>query len=313
MSFSVSIKNDDVFPVVILKDELQKTEAHIYTFGALLNGFVIEGRQNIIDGFASCKDAKQNITNAFKSAKLSPFVCRIKNGEYYFQDKKYKTGKFFLGEEAIHGLIYDATFTIVDSNADDVSANIKLEYFYSREDEGFPFEFLCEVIYKLEKENKLSITTTITNKNEKQMPLCDGWHPYFKFDQPIDDLSFKINSNKILEFNDRLVPTGKVFPFEKFQSLQKLNANFFDNCFQLKNTTETACTIQDEKNNLRLKIIPSEAYPYLQVYTPPHRNSIAIENLSAAPDAFNNKMGLIILNAGESKTFTTAFQAAYFK
>lgn len=313
MSFSVLIKTDDVFPVVILKDELQKTEAHVYTFGALLNRFVIEDRQNIIDGFASCKDAKQNITNAFKSAKLSPFVCRIKNGEYYFQDKKYKTGKFFLGEEAIHGLIYDATFTIVDSNADDVSANIKLEYFYSREDEGFPFKFLCEVIYKLEKENKLSIITTITNKSEKQMPLYDGWHPYFKFDQPIDDLSFKINSNKILEFNDRLVPTGKVFPFEKFQSLQKLNDIFFDNCFQLKNTNNVACTIQDEKNNLRLNIFPSEAYPYLQVYTPPHRNSIAIENLSAAPDAFNNKMGLVILSAEESKTFSTIFQAVYFK
>ncbi|HVX24992.1 MAG TPA: aldose 1-epimerase [Parafilimonas sp.] len=313
MSFSVLIKTDDVFPVVILKDELQKTEAHVYTFGALLNGFVIEDRQNIIDGFASCKDAKQNITNAFKSAKLSPFVCRIKNGEYYFQDKKYKTGKFFLGEEAIHGLIYDAAFTIVDSNADDVSASIKLEYFYSREDEGFPFKFLCEVIYKLEKENKLSIITTITNKSEKQMPLYDGWHPYFKFDQPIDDLSFKINSNKILEFNDRLVPTGKVFPFEKFQSLQKLNDVFFDNCFQLKNTNNVACTIQDEKNNLRLNIFPSEAYPYLQVYTPPHRNSIAIENLSAAPDAFNNKMGLVILSAEESKTFSTIFQAVYFK
>ena len=144
------------------------------------------------------------------------------------------------------------------------------------------------------------------------MPLSDGWHPYFKFDQSINNLSLKINAAQILEFDDKLLPTGKIFPFNKFQTLEKLNDKFFDNCFLLKNTTEPACIIEDIKNKLRLKILPSENYPYLQVYTPPHRKSIAIENLSSAPDAFNNKMGLIILQPSESKTFTTTFQAEYF-
>lgn len=312
MNFSVAINKDEIFPVVILKDALQKTEAHVYTFGALLNNFIIEGSQNIIDAFSSADDAKQNITNGFKSAKLSPFVCRIKNGEYSFQNKKYKTGKFFLGEEAIHGLLYDASFTISGFNANDSSAFVRLEYFYSKKDEGFPFDFLCEVTYQLAEKNKLIITTTITNKSKEQMPVCDGWHPYFKFDQLINNLSFKINADKILEFNERLVPTGKIFSFNNFQASQKLNNTFFDNCFELKNTNEAACTIEDEKNKLRLTIFPSENYTYLQVYTPTLRNSIAIENLSSAPDAFNNKIGLLVLNAEESKTFTTIFHAAYF-
>ena len=118
MKFSVNIKNDDVFPVIILKDEQQKTEAVIYTFGGLLNNFIIDGKQNIIDGFASCSDAKKNITDGFKSCKLNPFVCRINNGEYEFQNEKYKTGKFFIGKEAIHGLLYDAVYNIIDSGAD---------------------------------------------------------------------------------------------------------------------------------------------------------------------------------------------------
>jgi aldose 1-epimerase len=46
----------------------------------------------------------------------------------------------------------------------------------------------------------------------------------------------------------------------------------------------------------------------LQIYTPPHRKSIAIENLSSAPDAFNNKIGLIELGAEESHAFQTRYR-----
>jgi aldose 1-epimerase len=312
MNFSVSTKKDDVFPVVILKDELQKTEAVIYTFGALLNSFVIDGKQNIVDGFASCNDAKENITNGFKSCKLSPFVCRVNNGEYEFQNKKYKTGKFFLGEEAIHGLLYDVLYDIVDSGADNNTAFVKLQYVYSNKDEGFPFEFLCEITYELKEQNKLSITTVISNKGNTEMPLCDGWHPYFKFGQSINDLLFTINAEKVLEFDDKLLPTGKVFHFDKFQQPEKLSDTFFDNCFVLRNTIQSACIVEDIKNKLKLEILPGENYPYLQVYTPPHRSSIAIENLSSAPDAFNNKIGLIILTPSESKIFKTTFRAEYY-
>jgi aldose 1-epimerase len=312
MKFSVNIKNEDIFSVVILKDEQQKTEAVIYTFGGLLNNFIIDGQQNIVDGFTSYSDAKKNITDGFKSCKLNPFVCRVNNGEYEFQNEKYKTGKFFIGAEAIHGLLYDAVYDIIDSGADNSCAFVKLQYVYSKKDEGFLFEYSCEITYRLEEENKLSISTTIVNKSNKEMPLSDGWHPYFKFDQSINNLSLKINAAQILEFDKKLLPTGKILPFSEFQTLEKLNDKVFDNCFLLNNTTEPGCIIEDIQNKLRLKISPLENYPYLQVYTPPHRKSIAIENLSSAPDAFNNKIGLITLQPSESKTFTTTFQAEYY-
>jgi aldose 1-epimerase len=46
----------------------------------------------------------------------------------------------------------------------------------------------------------------------------------------------------------------------------------------------------------------------LQIYTPPHRKSIAIENLSSAPDAFNNKIGLIELGPEDSHAFQTRYR-----
>lgn len=312
MRFSVNIQTEENYHVITLKDDASKTEATIFSFGALLNYFLIDGKQNIIDGFPSLADAKKNITNGFKSAKLSPFVCRIEKGEYNFKEKKYKTGKHFLKEEAIHGLLYDEPFIILNSNATDDESLVQLQYNYIKKIEGFLFEFECIITYTLQSENKLTLATTIINKSFEEMPLADGWHPYFKFDQKINDLLFSLNADKILEFNDRLLPTGKILPFDNFQSPQKLEETFFDNCFVLNDTNNVACVLNDEQNKLKLEIYPSELYSYLQVYTPPHRTSIAIENLSAAPDAFNNQIGLIILRPAESRTFSTTYKANFY-
>jgi aldose 1-epimerase len=49
-------------------------------------------------------------------------------------------------------------------------------------------------------------------------------------------------------------------------------------------------------------------YPYLQIYTPDHRQSIAIENLSGAPNSFNNGMGLIRMAPRQTLTFNLWYQ-----
>ena len=99
MPFSAKINEEDIFPVIHLRDGSSKTQATIYSFGALLNGFVINGNLNVIDGFDSCSDAKKNVTGSFRSCKLSPFVCRITGGKYILNQHEYRTGKFFLGKD----------------------------------------------------------------------------------------------------------------------------------------------------------------------------------------------------------------------
>ncbi|MCB0643138.1 MAG: hypothetical protein KDC44_15925, partial [Phaeodactylibacter sp.] len=41
-------------------------------------------------------------------------------------------------------------------------------------------------------------------------------------------------------------------------------------------------------------------YNFLQVFTPDHRQSIAIEPMTCNVDAFNNREGLIVLKPGEA-------------
>jgi aldose 1-epimerase len=296
---------------IILKDNASGTCAEIFSFGALLNKFSIlkNGIEtNVINGFEDIEDAEKNITNGFKSAKLAPFVCRVKNGEYIFENKNYKIDKFYLGKEAIHGLMFDAFFDVKETGENDERSFAILQYDYSKKNEGYTFSFKIEITYELKKENALSITTKITNTDEKNMPLSDGWHPYFKLGEKVNNLKVKLNTNQIVEFDERLLPTGKILPFTKFNYFEIFGETKFDHCFLLSENADTACVLRDEENNLELKIIPEKSYPYLQIYTPDDRKNIAVECLSSAPDSFNNGMGLIIAKPNEMHQFKTTYQ-----
>jgi aldose 1-epimerase len=311
MAFSVNVEEQDSVQIITLKDVSNNTAVQIYAFGALLNAFTVSTknkRVNVIDGFTSPADAKENITQGFKSAKLSPFVCRMNKGEYVFNDITYKINKFYLGDEAIHGLIYNATFTIKKHEANNEKAFVHLSLEYNNKNEGFPFSYMIEVVYMLTANNSLSIQTNVTNTSNSDIPLSDGWHPYFKLGETVNDLQVQLNSDSILEFDSRLLPSGKTILFDKFEKMNAFENTELDNCFVLKDHKSPSCIVKDDNSGIELRITANSSYPYLQVYTPPHRKSIAIENLSSAPDSFNNHIGLIIAKPHEQYTFATSYQ-----
>ena len=314
MSFSVRRINEREDLIVLLKDEEGGAEATIFpSCGGILNQLSIPAHGtpiNVIDGYESPEDFRKNAElKGFRSCKLSPYVCRIPEARYNFAGKEYHIGKFKLQDAVIHGLLYNLPFNITGEQAGNDHAALTLEVQYKGEDEGFPFAYTCTVEYRLSPHGALSLTTTIKNESGGLMPISDGWHPYFKFDRKIDDLQLEFQSKEILEFNEGLVPTGKLNAYGDFSSLKQIGDKFFDNSFTLNFAEcQPMCLLRDPRQNIQLEILPDPSYPYLQVYTPPHRNSIALENLSSAPNAFNNQMGLITLNAGESRSFKTQYR-----
>jgi aldose 1-epimerase len=309
MRFETTSNHQHPHPVIHLTDLETGCSAEIYAFGGTLNSFLIphgNERINVIDGFVSVEDAMDNCTKEFKSAKLSPFVCRINHGKYLFENKPYTIEKFFLAGHAIHGLVYDVVFTIVDTIADEENAGVILQYDYDGGDAGYPFPYTINITWRLEKENRLTATTKITNRYADQIPIADGWHPYFNLGGAIDDCTLQFNTDTQLEYNAGLLPTGKIFTDNRFTNGILLKGIELDNSFLFDEKTKPAvCVLQNKK--FALQIEPRENYPILQIYIPPHRNSIAIENLSGAPDNFNNKMGLIELMPGEEKTFEVSY------
>lgn len=308
MSFSVKTNTQSSYTFIELKDENTGCIAEIFALGALLNAFHIptkKGLVNIIDGFETAAEAAANTTNGFKSSKLSPFVCRMNNGNYTFNNNNYSIEKFYLEPHAIHGIIYDAVFEVISTNANDAYAEVILEYNYTATDKGYPFNYTTTVIWQLKNNFELSVTTTVQHNNATTIPFADGWHPYFVLGETVDDCTLQFDSNEQVEFDATLIPTGNIIADNRFENGSLLKGIELDNCFKLSKPGSSVCVLKNE--TLQLTISPNAAYPFLQVYTPPHRKSIAIENLSAAPDAFNNKMGLLLLEPNKTYTFTTTY------
>ena len=298
MQFTVVTIHESGYEVVELHDQGSGTRVQLYSFGALLNAFTIPtktGTINGIDGFSSINDAIANATAGFKSSKLSPFVCRLQHGKYSFDQKEYKIEGFYLGEHAIHGLLFNAPFTVTDTKTTASEASVTFSHHYKGTDPGYPFPFTLHVKWKLTSGNTLQVFTTATNNHSSAIPFSDGWHPYFMMGETIDSATLSFTTNKQLEFSEDLLPTGNTIEDNRFVDGQKMEGVFLDNCFLLDHHSETKhhCTLKNDA--VTLKITPDKQYPYLQIYTPPHRKSIAIENLTSAPDSFNNGIGLIVI------------------
>ena len=313
MSFSTSRVTENDLSLVRMQDNTTGTIISVLPqYGALLHGFEIpiQGTLfNIIDNYASKQELQQQLQLSYKSSKLSPFVCRIPGGKYELDGEQFEFDKKFIDGSAIHGLLYDKPFNVLNVFADDQQASVTLRYHYKREDPGYPFEYVCEVRYTLHPGNRLLVETTLLNLDDEDIPLADGWHPYFTLGGSVDDYELQFTSNSMLEFNEQLIPTGKYIPETAFISPASMGGRKLDNCFMLQfQEGSPCCILRNPKNGLTLSFHTDTGYSYLQIYTPDHRKSIAIENLSGAPDCFNNGMGLMLLPPRRSETFHVWYQ-----
>lgn len=296
---------------ILLEDEHNKVEI-LPSCGAILNAWHVKHDGEWVNVIKGYDDAEQFRTQCeslgFRSCKLSPFVCRMRNGTYTYNGQQMHIEKFGFDEHKIHGIVYDLSYEVVHETADASAVSVELETCYTASDKGFPFVYTIMIIYTLGPHNNLTLETRILNQYHEPIPICDGWHPYFRLGGPINDLRLQMATDTMLEFDASLMPTGKLLPYDRFKEPTLIDDTFLDNSFLLKSPgSGPACTLTNEKNGLRLSITPDASYPILQVYTPDDRESIAIENLSAAPDAFNNGMGLIMLGPEETATFSTTY------
>lgn len=308
MSFSIQIKTVDNFELIQISDSQTGIVATILTRGALLNSWSIVDQGStteFVEGNDLSNGWKDFEQNGFRSAKMNPFACRLYKGSYAHLDKKYTIEKYYTNGHAIHGIIYDAIFSIKSSGVSDENAYVILEYQYLGQDKGFPFSYTIEVKWVVEANRKILVATSITNQSDGSIPMVDGWHPYFTLGNTIEDCTITFKAKGKMQYDQDLLPTGAIIEEKSFEQGKKIGSTLLDDGFELDQTNLT-CSLENDLYSI--KIQPNSNYPYLQLYTPPNRKSIAIENLSAAPNAFNNKMGLQLLEPHENILFKTSYQ-----
>jgi aldose 1-epimerase len=250
----------------------------------------------IISGCRTPEELNNN--QAYKSSLLFPFPNRLDNGEYEHLADHYK---FDINEKetqtALHGLGRDVEMDILKKECTDDDAFIKLSYFYEGSEDAYPFPFLVDIEYRISNTNGFTLTMRYTNEAEFSIPVGLGWHPYFQLAAPIDQLHLRLPPCRMVEVNERMLPTGRLMPYEYFNTARPIGKTVLDNAFLLEESQDEASVLlihNDYSLSYWQESGPGK-FRYLQVYTPPDRNTIAIEPMTCNIDAFNNGDGLIML------------------
>lgn len=227
--------------------------------------------------------------NTYASSILFPFANRIKDGAYAFEGTSYQ---FRINQKeennALHGLVFDKTFKVADQKADATSATLVLEYRENTYSEGFPYTYNIQLTY-IFTEDKLSLSIAVKNTDSKPFPFTIGWHPYFASEN-LHDSSLNFTSDEKLNIGARNI-TVSVKPITPVKTFH-IKDQKLDDCWILKGRD-----IQFNTPQYQFTIDSSEDQNFLQLFTPPKANIIAIEPTTGVSDSFNNKIGLQTLDA----------------
>lgn len=228
-------------------------------------------------------------STTYASALLFPFANRIKDGQYGFKNKNYQLLPNNKEENnALHGLVYNKPFVVTHQSAQKDEAEIIMSYAYEETEKGFPFPFTIQLTYTFTK-NSLELNVSVVNTSETTFPFTIGWHPYF-LSADLDRSVLKFKSERKLHIGDRNIGQD-LMPISPIDSVA-LDNKTLDDCWQLKGNE-----VVFDTPKYQLYLSSSEADSFLQAYTPPKKNIIAIEPTTGVSDSFNNKIGLRFLGS----------------
>ncbi len=230
------------------------------------------------------------------SALLSPWVNRVRNGNYSFEGRNYQLpiNEPNLGN-AIHGLLARKPFEISQENS-----KATLSYRYTAEEKAYPFPFEMQLIYSFTEENIFQLRFTAKNTGTDNMPFACGWHPYFRLTEGnLADWSIRFDSISKFHSDSQMIPLRE----ENYDASAGVNLveEVLDNVFCLKSKEKHITQLYNKSKKESLYIEQSSIdFPFLVVFAPENSNCVAIEPMSANTDAFNTGDGLRILAPGES-------------
>ena len=283
-----------MFRIIHLRDlnqlEIKNSENNLHAKihlddGASLQELTLKGH-HIIKSLSPLDYA-----DTYASSILFPFANRIKDGKYEFEGDSYQ---FNINEldnnNALHGMVYNKRFVFIDEKITDSGASVKLAYHETQSSTGFPFTYSIYLEYVF-TQSTLDLNVEIRNTDFKIFPFTLGWHPYFISDD-LYNSSFLFDSNLKLKLDNRNITEG-IINNENHNNF-KMKDQFLDDCFILKTQNVSFLT-----PSYSLELRTSEKNSFLQLYTPPHQNVIAIEPTTGVSDSFNNEIGLKILKPNE--------------
>lgn len=261
--------------------------------------------QNVLDGHETPEELQA--AKWGKSAVLFPFPNRLRDGRYTWLGQEYHFPiNNAATQNAIHGFVRQEAFLVDQITLTRSQASLVCSFRYEGQHAAYPFPFFLELTFVLEAK-RFILKAKCLNLHGAPIPVGFGWHPYFKLTHKADDHTMRLPLCQKIDIDERMIPTGQRTDFPDFARARRVGDTFLDNCFAANQTGPYALVLEAGGRHLSVKATQQQC-PFFQVFTPPHRESIALEPMSCNVDAFHNGDGLATLQPG--KTWRAAMSIA---
>jgi aldose 1-epimerase len=242
---------------------------------------------------------------------LMPWPNRIAGGVYEFAGATQQLGLNELPRNnAIHGLVRYANWDVATHEPDRVVVTTTLF-----PQPGYPFLVGFEIEYSLAATG-LTVRATATNLGPEPCPYGAGFHPYLRLDPDhIDGLELQSPAATHYRSDDRMIPIGRApvagTDFD-FRTPRVIAGTQMDTAFtDLERGTDgrATVTLRDPATRATVALWCDESYGYLMIFTGDalpdahrRRTGLAVEPMTAAPNAFRSGDGLLVLDPGASSS-----------
>ena len=275
--------------------------AVITEVGATLRTFV-KGGLSVIEGFAG-----EEVPTGARGQVLYPWPNRVGEGAWTYSERTALPKIDDVAHAtAIHGLVRWRPFRIDSVNQNRCSLTLLLH-----PTPDYPFLSEVNVTYHLGKLG-LTVTTTVTNRDDVPIPFGVGFHPYLAVTTPtIEGAELEVPAAAYVAVNDRQLPIGEILPLRgqalDFTERKSISGHELDVTFTelLRDDSGLATVVLADANGGEVELSVDRNFPYLQVFTGDtlergrRRTSIAVEPMTCPPDALRSGKDVVVLEPGQ--------------
>jgi aldose 1-epimerase len=264
--------------------------------GATLRELEYHGRP-LVHGFAA-----DEMSSAGRGQLLMPWPNRIRDGAYSFDGRDLQLGLTEPGKQnATHGLVRWAAWSAEEHCATSASLSYRL-----MAQSGYPWTVDLHVLYDLSADG-LTVTQTATNLSDRPAPYASGAHPYLTAGAgPVDGWELTLPASLRLLADDRQIPVADEevagTPYD-FRVARPLRDTALDHAFgELTRDNSGVATVQvrDPETGQGAALWLDAQHPWVMVFSAdagwdPPRQALAVEPMTAPPDAFRSGRDLVTL------------------
>lgn len=229
---------------------------------------------------------------------LSPWANRLSsdtysiNGVEYTLNRRINNLRVDHNYLAIHGLVMFAPWTVTALGADAYGAYLRSTLQFTKRSDWmaqFPFAHRLELTHRI-SDGKLCLILSLTNDSDTPMPLCIGFHPYFRLPGGADRNSWQLGcaGRTRMVLSDRYIPTGHTEPFSSQRRLLLTEGATVDNVYTDLERDGADCAVFSLNNgNQKLTVGFGPKFSVAVIYAPADKNFVCFEPMTAPTDALH--------------------------